>query len=108
MASGTQENNRYNLGFPQSEQNKVPNTIPSAATIAPVHIMTFVTGTVAVVNITPPMPGYHQLVLVFTDAAPAAMTAAGNIQFAYQPIQNRPITLHYDPNTKKYWVSTTV
>jgi hypothetical protein len=104
MGSGTQENNRYNLGLPQSEQNKLPPTIASAATIAPIHIMTFVTGTVQVATITPPMPGFHMLVLVFTNAAPGAFLTTGNIQVGYQPIQNRPILLFYDPATTKYWV----
>ncbi len=108
MSTGTQELNRFNLGFPQSEQNKQPNTIASAATVAPVHIMTFLTGTVQLATITPPMPGYHQLVFVFTNAAPGAFLTTGNIQIAYTPIQNRPIILHYDPVTAKYWVNAVV
>lgn len=106
MSAGTQELNRYNLGFPQSEQNKAPNTIASAATVAPVHIMTFLTGTVQLETITPPMPGYHQLVFVFTDGSPGAFVTTGNIKSAYTPIQNRPCVLHYDPLTAKYWVQT--
>lgn len=103
-----QELNRYNCGFPQSEQNALPNTIASAATIAPVHILTFLTGTVQVVTVTPPQPGYHQVILCFTNAAPGAFTTAGNLMTAYQPIQNRPIILHYDPNSKKYYVDAVV
>lgn len=106
--SGPQELNRYNMGFPQSEQNALPNTIASAATIAPRHIFTFVTGTVQLSTITPPEPGYHQVILCFTNAAPGLFLTAGNIQIAYQPIQNRPIILHYDPSTAKYWVDAVV
>ena len=106
MGSGTQELNRYNIGQPQSEQNAAPNTIAAAATIAPVHAMTFITGTTQVATITPPMPGYHQLVLCFTNASPGAFLTTGNIKTAYTPIQNRPVTLHYDPSTALYWVET--
>lgn len=108
MGAGTQENLSFKLREPQSPVEPYPNTIASAATIAPVHKMTFVTGTVAVGVITPPVLGYHQLVLCFTNGAPALMLTTGNIQFAYQPITNRPITLHYDPSTAKYWVSAVV
>jgi len=102
--SGTQELNRYNIAEPQSEQNKLPNTIASAATIAPSHKLTFVTGTVTIATITPPMPGYHQLVLIFTDGAPGIFLTSGNIKTALTPIQNRPVVMHYDPSTAKYWV----
>jgi len=102
------ELNRYNMGFPQSEKNRLPNTIASAATVAPVHILTFLTGTVQLATITPPEPGYHQVILCFTDANPGAFVTTGNIKTAYTPIQNRPIILHYDPSTAKYWVNTVV
>ena len=92
----------------QGTSQQKPNTIASAATIAPVTQLTFLTGTTSVVTITPPMTGYHQLTLCFTNASPGAFSAAGNIQIAYQPIQNRPITLHYDPSTAKYWVNAVV
>ena len=90
--------------FPvQSEQNAKPNTIASAATIAPVHALTFVTGTVQVATITPPVTGYHELTFIFTDAAPGALLTTGNIHSAYTPITNQAFKLFYDPNTKKYW-----
>ena len=97
------ELDRYNIGEPQSNLNRYPNTIASAATITPVHKMTFVTGTVAVATITPPVDGYHFLVLVFTNATPAVMLTNGNILRAVAPVQNVPLLLHYDPSTKKYW-----
>jgi hypothetical protein len=102
--SGSQELNRYNIGQPQSEQNTKPNTIASAATIVPVHAMTFITGTVQIANITPPVPGYHELTLVFTNAAPGALLTSGNIQRAGQPVQNVPLKAYYDPSTAKYWI----
>lgn len=104
MSNGTQELNRYNIGQPQSEQNAAPNTIAAAATIAPVHAMTFITGTTQIATITPPMPGYHELTLVFTNASPGTFLTSGNIQRAGQPVQNVPVKLYYDPITAKYWV----
>jgi hypothetical protein len=108
MGAGTQELNRYNIAEPQNEQNTLPNTVASAGTVAPVHKLTFLTGQVQLATITPPMSGYHQLVLCFTHAAPGAFLTSGNIKTAYQPIQDRPITLHYDPSTAKYWVAAVV
>ena len=98
----------YEFSPHQSKQNKLPNTIASAATIAPVHRMTFVTGTVTIATITPPLEGHHELILVFTDGSPGIFLTSGNIKTAYTPIQNRPIALQYDPSTAKYWVNAVV
>lgn len=102
MSTGTDELNRYNLGYPQNNQNKKPNTIASAATIAPEHHLTFVTGTVQVATITPPITGHHILWFVFTNGAPGALLTTGNIQTAYTPVQNRPFAMVYDPSLAKY------
>jgi hypothetical protein len=83
-----------------------PGTIASAATIAPVGFLTFLTGTVQVATITPPIDGAHMLALVFTDGAPGALLTTGNIKTAYTPIQNRVFLLFYDPSSAKYWVMT--
>lgn len=93
-----------NFAVNQSAAQPTPNTIASAATIAPITAMTFVTGTVQLATITPPLAGYHQIVLVFTNAAPGAFLTSGNIKTAGQPVQNRPVILHYDPVTGLYWV----
>lgn len=108
MSAGTQELNRYNIAQPQSLQNTVPNTIAAAATIAPVHAFTFLTGTTQVATITPPMPGYHEVILCFTNASPGALLTSGNIKTAYTPIQNRPIDICYDPTSAKWWVKAVV
>lgn len=92
----------------QSNKQQLPVTIASAATIAPTTKMTFLTGTVALVTITPPVTGYCEITLCFTNGAPAAFSTAGNIQIAYQPIQNRPIDLCYDPSSNKWWVKAVV
>lgn len=88
--------------FQSKIQNK-PNTLASAATIAPTHKLTFVTGTEQVATITPPLDGYHSLTFIFTNAAPGALLTTGNIHSAYTPIQNQAFTLHWDPSTGKYW-----
>lgn len=92
----------------QSKVQPYPNTIASAATVAPVHRLTFLTGTVQVATITPPLSGYHDLLLCFTDANPGALLTSGNIKTAYTPIQNRPFRLSYDPSSAKYWVQAVV
>lgn len=108
MSEGTNELNRYNIGEPQSLQNAKPNTIAAAATVAPVHKLTFLTGTTQVATVTPPESGFHILWLCFTDANPGAFLTTGNIKTAYTPIQNRPIAMLYDPSTAKYWQAAVV
>jgi hypothetical protein len=95
-----------NLSTVQSDKQPLPPTIASAATIAPTTKLTFITGAVQVATITPPVSGYCELTLCFTNASPGAFLTTGNIQIAYQPIQNRPIDLCYDPASKKWWVKT--
>jgi hypothetical protein len=97
-----------NLSTFQSNKQPSPPTIASAATIAPTTRFTFVTGTVTIATVTPPVTGYHELVLCFTNASPGVFLTTGNLQIAYQPVQNRPITLFYDPSTAKYWVGAVV
>lgn len=98
-----------NFSTVQTKQQLAPSTIASAATIAVTTKFTFVTGTVQVVTITPPITGaYCEISLCFTNASPGAFTTAGNIITAYQPIQNRPIDLCFDPATAKWWVKAVV
>ena len=95
--------NHQDFDTVQSNQQLDPKTIASAATIAPTTRLTFVTGTVAVATITAPVTGYHELVLIFTDANPAALVTTGNIKTAYTPLQNKAFSLHYNPIDAKYW-----
>ena len=94
--------NHQDFSTTQSDKQPAPNTIASAATIAPNTLMTFVTGTVQVANVTPPMSGQHMLILVFTDAAPGTFLTTGNVLNAIVPTQNLPTFLFYDPKTAKY------
>lgn len=109
--SGTQELKRWNLQSPQSEQNTQPNTIASAATIAPVHKFTRLTGTTSITKITPPMEGYHELTFIFTSAYANAFNTGGSgdgalATAAYTSVADRPVTVYYDPRTKLYYVMT--
>ncbi len=87
-------------------QDPLPVTIAAAATIAVVSRLTFVTGTTQVATITPPVSGYCEISLCFTNGSPGALLTTGNIKSAYTPIQNRPFTLQYDPSSAKWWVQT--
>lgn len=95
------------LSTVQSDQQPVPNTVASAATLAPTTFLTFVTGTVAVATITPPVTGTHLLLLIYTDATPTAMTTSGNILNLCVPTQNQPTLCVYDPVQRKYYAAAT-
>lgn len=92
----------------QSDKTPTPVTMAASATIAPTTAMTFLTGTTQVATITPPLAGYHELTLCFTDNAPGALLTSGNIKTAYTPITNRPFKAYYDPVTAKYWIQAVV
>lgn len=92
-----------NLSTVQNSDQQRPNTIASAATITPVTFITYVTGTVAVATIVPPVTGQHMLALVYTDAVPTAMTTTGNIASVTVPTQNLPTLMFYDPTLNKYY-----
>jgi len=96
------------LGVAQSDKQPLPPTIASAATIAPTTRLTFVTGTVTIATITPPTSGYCEVLLCFTNGAPGVFLTSGNIKTAYQPIQNRPILLCYDPVSAKWWAAAVI
>ncbi len=98
------ELNRYNIGEPQSEQNTKPNTIAAAATVSPVHKLTFITGTTQIATIVPPEPGMHVLYFIFTNANPGAFLNSGNIESTSDPAQNMVVTLVYDPVSAMYYV----
>lgn len=96
----------------QSGAQQKPETVASALTLNPRGKLTFVTAQVQVANITPPDPyGYCEVTLCFTHAAPGAFLTNGAlypIKTAYQPIQNRPIDLCWDPLSNFWWVKAVV
>ncbi len=93
------------LSTVQSNLQPAPPTIASATTITPTSRLTFVTGTVAIATINPFATGYHEIVLIFTNAAPAAFATSGNIKTAGLPVQNIPVTLQWDPTSLLWWVA---
>lgn len=87
------------------QNNLMPGvrTLASAATIAPTGFITRVSGTAAIVNITPPVSGDHMLVLIPTGAW--TTTAAGNIDKALTAaVALTPILAFYDSKLGKYVV----
>lgn len=83
-----------------------PVTIASAATVAPSTYLTFISGTVAIATVTPPVSGAHQLCMIFTTTTPTAFTTTGNIKAVATPTQNIPLLLFYNPLEAKYYVKS--
>lgn len=100
--------NFQDISTVQSDKQQKPVTLASAATVAPTTFLTFITGTVAIANVTPPVSGCHMLAFVFTNANPTPFTGAGNVTGTYDPQQNVVTFLVYDPITQKYFVGATV
>jgi hypothetical protein len=87
----------------QSNLQPTNPTIASAATIAPTTLITYLTGTVQLATITPPVSGTHMLVLIFTNGAPGALLTTGNIKRAVTPVTNVPVLMFYDTISALYW-----
>jgi hypothetical protein len=103
--------NHQDFSVVQSNLQPFPVTLASALTLTPTTRLTFVTDQVQLANIVPPTSGYCEVILCFTHAAPGAMLTNGAlypIKVAYQPIQNRPILMCYDPSTKYWWPAAVV
>jgi hypothetical protein len=92
-----------NLATVQSNLQPKPVTLAGAATIAPTTFLTFVTGTIAIATITPPVSGSHMLCMIHTDSSPATYLTTGNVSTAVVPTQNLPSFFVYDPSTAKYY-----
>lgn len=95
-----------NLSTVQSKVQPGPATLAAAATIAPTTFMTLITGTTAIVNVTPPVTGSHMLVLI--PGAAFTMTTAGNLLTAITAAINAPVLLFYNPALGKYYVGEAV
>lgn len=105
--SQSKDLNHQDFGVVQSDKQPLPVTMAAALTITPTTRLTFLSGATQVANIVPPTTGYCSVVLCFTTAQPGAMLTNGAlypIKTAYQPITERPITLHWDPSSKYWWV----
>lgn len=85
--------------------------IASAATIAPSARYHQVTGAVAIVNITPPYPGFSGTIGLAAAAGSAfTWTAAGNILLASAaaPSVGKIVFFTYNPNVAKWSPSSSV
>lgn len=91
------------IGTVHGEQNPKPVTIASAATVAPKTFLSFISGTVAIATVTPPVDGAHLLCFIFTTTTPTAFTTTGNIKAVTTPAQNIPTFLVYNPLDGKYY-----
>jgi len=104
--------NSADFGVVHSATQPKPVTLASALTLTPTARFAFVADQVQVANIVPPTVGaYCEVVLCFTHAAPGAMLTNGSlypIKVAYQPIQNRPILMCYDPVSNYWWPAAVV
>jgi hypothetical protein len=91
----------------QSGLQPAPKTIASAATIAVTTFISFISGTVQVTKITPPVSGAHMLVLIFTNANPGGVgtggSGAGAFNNTLDVAQYAPLILFYDPTGAKYY-----
>ncbi len=97
--------NFQNMSTVQSNEQPMPVTLASSATIAPTTFMTTVTGTVPVTTITPPVTGQHMLALRFTTASPGVTGTTGNIGIATTTVVNKVLYMAYDPVAAKYYPS---
>lgn len=92
-----------NLSTVQSLQQPMPVTVASTTTIAPTTFLTFVTGTIDVTTITPPVTGCHVLQLQFTDASPGDILTTGNVLIGSTTVaQYSIVQLTYNPIAAKY------
>ena len=99
------ESDFQDLSTVHSNLQKNPPTLASAATVAPTMRCSFISGTVAIATVTPPVTSYHELVFIFTTTTPTAFTTTGNIKAVATPTQNLPVNLRYNPLEAKYYVS---
>lgn len=96
--------NFQQLSTVQNQNQPKPVTLASAATIVPTTYLTFVSGTVAIATITPPVSGMVMLELVFTTTTPTAFTTTGNIKAVSTPTQNVPVLATWNPLENKWYM----
>lgn len=99
--------NHQDFQLGQNNLQPLPTTLASAASIVPTTLITYLTGTTALTNITPPLSGAHMLILVFTNAAPGGLTSGGggtgaSILKSFTAVQNVPVLCFYDPAKNQY------
>lgn len=70
------------LTTPQTGNLQQPLTIVAAATVAPLTLLTLITGTTAIATITPPIAGSHILAIVASTTNFSGFVTTGNILVA--------------------------
>ena len=99
------------LSTAQSNKQLGPQTIASAAAIAPKTKFTRITGTTPVTTIIPPVSGYCELTFVWTTGTASGFTASSvvnGIAVTYTTITDRPIDLCFDPRTQLWYPKAVV
>lgn len=91
-----------NLATVQSNLQPAPVTVASTTTISPSTFVTFVSGTVQITTVTPPVTGQHLLVLIPTGQFTTVTT--GNLSVATTAVVGDPLLLFYNPLEAKYYV----
>jgi hypothetical protein len=82
-----------------------PATIASSAVIAPTTFLSFISGSVPLATITPPVSGAHLLAFVFTSASPGVTATTGNIAIATTTVLSKMLLMAWSPTTNKYYPS---
>lgn len=91
----------------QTASQLLPATIASTTTIAPSTGLTFITGTINIATITPPVGGAVMIGLVFTDGSPGSLVTTGNISVGSTTlVQNKLNLLWYDPSHMKWYLNS--
>ncbi len=86
------------------DQLSLGTAIASTATIAPTSTIHHITGTVAIVNITPPVSGFQSQLTLIPDAA-FTTTTAGNIALASTGVVSKALIMTYDATANKWYPS---
>lgn len=84
----------------QSNLQPGPQTLASAATVAPTSYFTVLTGNTQITTITPPVAYQH--VLAFQFAGTNGVATGGNILTAKASVNGEVMLLIYNPFTGKY------
>lgn len=104
--------NFQNISTVQNKLQPKPVTFTAAATIAPTTFLSFIEGTTALAQITPPVTGAHMLAIVATSTNWLGAVTSGNIIVASITTgttwANRVNFFVYDPLTAKYYPSYAV
>ncbi len=93
-----------NLSTVQGPLQPKPVTLASAATVVPTGFLTFISGTVDIATVTPPINGVHVLMFIFTNASPGDILTTGNVLIGTTTVaQNSQVLMTYDPIQQKYY-----